>query len=122
MTIHLDYDQVETLAGQGLSKKEIAYCLNISEKSIYNKQKNDVQFLQAIKKGRAKGLKKVTNALFQNATKSNNVTAQIFYLKNRAPDKWSDRRQTEITGKDGGPIGILPFEFVDANPEITQED
>lgn len=122
MTIHLDYDQVETLAGQGLSKKEIAYCLNISEKSIYNKQKNDVQFLQAIKKGRAKGLKKVTNALFQNATESNNVTAQIFYLKNRSPEDWSDRRTTELTGKGGGPVEVLPFEFVDANPEITQED
>jgi len=32
------------------------------------------------------------------------VTACIFWLKNRRPDLWRDRRYTEIAGKDGGPI------------------
>ena len=34
------------------------------------------------------------------------VTAQIFWLKNRKPEQWRDKQQTEITGKDGGPIEI----------------
>ena len=121
MTIDVDYKKVESLAAQGLSKKEIAYCLGIGESTLYERQKKDPEFLEAIKKGKAKGIGTITNALFQSG-KGGNVTAQIFYLKNRAPDKWKDRREQEITGKGGGPIQILPFEFVDAeHPEDSEE-
>ncbi|MDI9412097.1 MAG: transposase [Bacillota bacterium] len=34
------------------------------------------------------------------------TTAQIFWLKNRKPAEWRDKRETEISGKDGGPIRI----------------
>lgn len=34
------------------------------------------------------------------------TTAQIFWLKNRKPNEWRDRHQTELTGKDGGPIEV----------------
>lgn len=30
-----------------------------------------------------------------------NVTAQIFYLKNRSPKEWHDRKEYEFSGKDG---------------------
>ena len=121
MTVEIDYEQAETLAGQGLSKREIAYCMGMGETTLYAKQKKDPKFLQALKRGRAKGLETITNALYETG-KGGNVTAQIFYLKNRAPDKWSDRKETQITGKDGGPVQLLPFEFVDANPETPEED
>jgi hypothetical protein len=32
------------------------------------------------------------------------VTAQIFWLKNRDKDRWRDKRDHEITGKEGGPL------------------
>ena len=38
----------------------------------------------------------VTSALFESATKKNSVVAQIFYLKNRAPEDWSDRTTQEV--------------------------
>jgi hypothetical protein len=122
MTIDVDYDRVESLAGQGLSKSEIAYCLGIGVSTLYEKQKKNPDFMDAIKRGKAKGLETVTNALMSNA-QDGNVTAQIFYLKNRSPERWQDRRNTEVTGKGGGPIGILPFEFVDAeHTETPKED
>ena len=34
------------------------------------------------------------------------VTAQIFWLKNRRPDLWRDKREQELTGKDGAPLTI----------------
>lgn len=34
------------------------------------------------------------------------TTAQIFWLKNRKPQQWRDKQETEVTGKDGGPIEI----------------
>ena len=117
MTIDVDLNKVESLAAQGLTKKQIAYCLDIGESTLYDKQKRDPEFLEAIKKGQAKGIGTITNALFQSG-KGGNVTAQIFYLKNRQPDKWSDRRQHEHTGKDGGPIKheARAFNFVEPGP------
>ena len=117
MTIDVDYQKVESLAAQGLTKKQIAYSLGIGESTLYEKQKTNPEFLEAIKKGQAKGIGTITNALFQSG-KGGNVTAQIFYLKNRQPDKWSDRRQHEHTGKDGGPIKheARAFNFVEPGP------
>ena len=114
MTIEIDYKRAETLASQGLSKKQIAHCLGIGESTLFEKQKKDPEFMEALKRGRAAGLETVTNALMENAL-TGNVTAQIFYLKNRDPDKWQDRRQNEHTGKDGKPIQIesKPFSFAE---------
>lgn len=33
-------------------------------------------------------------------------TSMIFWLKNRRPDKWRDKREHELTGKDGGAIAV----------------
>ena len=49
-----------------------------------------VDFEDAIKRGKAKGIAQVTNSLFTSAT-DGNVTAQIFYLKNQDPKTWKDR-------------------------------
>jgi hypothetical protein len=114
----IDLEQVKRLSGQGLTVKQIGHCIGYSKSSLYNK----LDVLDAIKEGRSQGINQVTNALFDSAT-GGNVTAQIFFLKNRQPDKWRDRRETEVTGKDGGPIQLLPFEFVDAeDSKATPED
>ena len=116
--LDIDLKEVERLAGQGLTVKQIGHCIGRSKQTLYN----HVDILDAIKRGRSQGINEVTNALFDNAT-GGNVTAQIFYLKNRQPEKWSDRRDMQLTGKGGGPIELLPFEFVSANvTETTGED
>jgi hypothetical protein len=38
------------------------------------------------------------------------VTAAIFWLKNRQPEKWRDKSETEVFGKGGGPIEVSPIE------------
>ena len=78
-------------ASRGLTKQQIADAMGWSRSTLHNKTKNNVDVLQAIKEGSAQGIEKVANALFTNATEHNNTTAQIFYLKNRAPDEWKDR-------------------------------
>jgi len=35
------------------------------------------------------------------------VTAQIFWLKNRRPDKWRDKQSIEHTGNEGGPLQVV---------------
>ena len=49
----------------------------------------------------------VEDALFSNAVKGN-VTAQIFWLKNRAPDRWKDRYEQQL----GGEVKIEPLKVV----------
>lgn len=44
------------------------------------------------------------------------TTAQIFWLKNRKPEQWRDKQQTEVTGKDGGPI-----EIADARQKLIEK-
>ena len=43
-----------------------------------------------------------------------NTTAQIFWLQNRKSDVWKDKRNLEMTGKDGGPIEVeSPLERIE---------
>lgn len=41
----------------------------------------------------------VENALLQSALKGN-VTAQIFWLKNRKPNEWREKREVEISNEE----------------------
>ena len=47
--------------------------------------------MQAIKKGRAQGIEKVSNALFNKAVQGN-VTAMIYYLKVRDRENWGQNQ------------------------------
>ena len=47
--------------------------------------------MDAIKKGRAEGLNKVSNALFEKASQGN-VTAMIYYLKVRDRENWGENQ------------------------------
>jgi hypothetical protein len=58
--------------------------------------------MEAIKRGKAKGIVTITNALYEKAKEGDN-TAMIFYLKNRAG--WRDKIETEHTG-DGLKIDV----------------
>ena len=121
MTVEIDPKSVETFASEGLTTKQIADCLGVARSTFYEHKNKNPDISDALKRGRSKGLRTISNALFETA-KGGNVTAQIFYLKNRNPERWSDRRQTELTGKGGGPVELLPFEFVDAASETSSED
>ena len=101
--VEIDPDKVEMFAAQGLTIGQIADCLDIGRSTLYSHMGGKAELKDAVKRGRAKGVGTVTNSLFQSA-KGGNVTAQIFYLKNRQPDKWRDRRHHEVTGKDGKAI------------------
>jgi len=62
--------KVEDLAAQGLNQAQIARCLGMSPETMTNKKKESDQLLLALKKGAAKGLDVVTNALFESAQTS----------------------------------------------------
>jgi len=89
--IKLDLEQVENLAARGLGTSQIARAMGVSWNTIDRNRKRSEDFEESIKRGKARGLAQVTNALFESATEKNSVVAQIFYLKNQDPKIWKDR-------------------------------
>lgn len=83
-------------ARDGLTDEQIAHNMGIGIRTLYNWKKNKecLQIMQAIKNGKEVVDYVVENALLKQA-QSGNVTAQIFWLKNRKPDKWRDKRDPE---------------------------
>ena len=89
--------EVEEMAGRGLTISQMASCLGVSPATIYNKQSEYLEFLETIKKGKAIGLQKVTNALFENATVERDNVAIIYYLNNRDKENWSNKHEVATT-------------------------
>jgi hypothetical protein len=79
--------EVERLAGQGLTFYQIANYFGIHEDTMYQRCKDLPGFSEAIKRGRASGIDKMSGKLFETGMKGN-VQAQMFYL--RAIGKWRD--------------------------------
>lgn len=98
--IEIDISQVEAMAGRGLTEEQIAHSLGISHDTLFRRKKDSAEFREAIKKGKAKGLRQITNSLFTSAT-NGNVTAQIFYLVNRDPENWRHINRIDHISSDG---------------------
>ena len=81
---------VEGWKRNGLSDVQIANNLGISEPTITDYKKRFPLFLKAIKKGKEIVDFEVENALYKNAIEGN-VTAQIFWLKNRRKEQWREK-------------------------------
>ena len=96
--IEIDLAKVEELASRLLSKEQIAISLGISTATLYNRQLEDVEFLEAIKRGRQKGVAMVANKLVESAM-DGNTTAQIFVLKTHGGPDWKDRQDINLSGE-----------------------
>lgn len=88
----VDLDEIEMMASVGMTTKQIAEALHINPSVFGRLLTNDPVVQEAIDRGTARGVKMVTDALFQNAMKGN-VAAQIFYLKNKAA--WADKQELD---------------------------
>ena len=89
--INIDIEELERLAGMGLSERQIASAMDISNSTLTRK-KHIEQIEHALKKGRAKAVAAVSSKLFDNAMDGKETSA-IFFLKNRDPENWKDRQE-----------------------------
>lgn len=96
--IEIDLAKVEDLASKLLSKEQIAISLGISNATLYNRQLENVEFLEAIKRGRQKGVALVAEKLVNSAI-DGNTTAQIFVLKTHGGPDWKDRQDVNLSGE-----------------------
>lgn len=138
----LKKDALEVLRGWariGLTDEQIAKNCGIATGTLYEWKKKYPEIAEALKKGKAWADTEVENALFRRAigydydevTTENgvetkrvrkhvvpDVTAQIYWLKNRRPDLWRDRRDRseDVEGGDGKETGVVMM------PEVLAED
>lgn len=110
--------KVEKLASEGLNNAEIARALSIGNRTFYEWRDKYPQFWHSILKYRGLADIMVENALYKGAVGYNyveqavtmrgkvvdvvkhqrgNTAAQIFYLKNRMPERYKDKVETQIS-------------------------
>lgn len=82
-------------ARDGCTDEMLAERIGISLTTLYEWKRRYPQFTDAIKKGKEVVDYAVENALLANAL-GGNVVAQIFWLKNRKPEKWRDHPENTM--------------------------
>jgi len=117
----VDFDRLQKLVAAGLTDKQLAVVFSVNEKTITN-WKEDPRFVAVLKKGKGDADARVERSLWERATgydykttktiRSNDgkvivheivehvppdPTAMIFWLKNRKPAEWRDRREVAAT-------------------------
>ncbi|WP_462419997.1 helix-turn-helix domain-containing protein [Salinicoccus sp. Marseille-QA3877] len=113
---------IEGWARDGLTDEQIAHNIGCSVKTLYNWKKKYLPILQALKAGKEVVDRQVENALLKNALgfdyeeeavtnlgevvevkkySKPNITAQIFWLKNRKKDEWRDKTEQQVEHSGG---------------------
>lgn len=80
---------LEGWARAGLTDEQIANNMGIVPSTLYEWMQKYPEISEAVKRKKEIVDYEVENALYRSAM-SGNVTAQIFWLKNRMRDKWRD--------------------------------
>lgn len=88
--------RLEGWARDGLTDDQIAKNMGISRDTLHEWKKKYSDISDTLKKGKEVVDYEVENALLQSAL-DGNTTAQIFWLKNRRPDKWREKPANEDT-------------------------
>lgn len=94
--IQIDLAKVEQLAAIGDTQEEIARALGIGVSTLEKRLRESKEFKDALKRGKERGIREIENVLFQ-AARDGNMTACIFYLKNRCPERWSERSKVDLS-------------------------
>lgn len=84
-------------ARDGLTDEQIAHNMGVSVRSLYNYKSRFPQIATALKVNKEVADIQVENALYKAAIEGN-ITAQIFWLKNRQGEKWRDNRDLKLGG------------------------
>lgn len=87
--------RVEGWARDGLTDEDIAANMGISRSTLNNWKNKYSDISDTLKKGKEVVDRQVENALLKEAL-DGNITAIIYWLNNRKPDKWRNKRTVEV--------------------------
>lgn len=88
---------IEGWARDGLTDEQIAHNMGIATGTLYEWKKKYPEIAESLKKTKEVVDREVENALYKKAL-SGDTTALIFWLKNRRPNDWRDKRETQLSG------------------------
>jgi DNA-binding CsgD family transcriptional regulator len=98
--------ELEELA-VNMTIEQIADYFGISERTFYELKNRDSAVSAAYQKGKAAGIKKATNLLWE-LMEERNITAIIFYLKTRGG--WSEKQEIDLKTSEKLPAPQFIFE------------
>lgn len=125
--------RVLEMAERGATDFEIADSLGVSVRTLYRWKAEREDFRHSLKIAKDIADERVVRSLYQRAIGyeqdsikifmpagsdkpviaeyvekiAPDTTACIFWLKNRNQKEWRDRIETEVSGKDGGPVQFM---------------
>jgi len=110
-------EQVKKLCRLGAIDDDLADFFHVTKQTINNWKKSHPEFFDSLKSGKDVVDDKVETRLCEDALMSGNTTAQIFWLKNRRPKEWRDRREIAVD------TVSAPFrDFLAAKTNITESE
>lgn len=90
--------EVQALVAFGITEIDIAKYIGISVPTLRK------HFVKELELGAVQANAAVAKRLFEKATKDGDTTCIIWWTKTRMG--WSEKRRTELTGQEGGPIQV----------------
>ncbi len=97
---------LEGRARDGMTEQEIAQSIGVSRRTLFRWKGEHPELAQALRKGKETVDYEVEGALLQTAL-GGNTTAQLFWLRNRRPDKWKDKPDQRGGPAEGGGVVLL---------------
>jgi len=88
--IDIPLDKVEALAAQGMTDEQICHIIGISHETFYKRQRENPELVEAVKRGKAKGIATIANVIFQKA-KNGDFASAAFFLERRGGWKREDK-------------------------------
>ncbi|RYM02789.1 helix-turn-helix domain-containing protein [Sporolactobacillus sp. THM7-7] len=134
--------KIQGWARDGLSNEQIAHNIGINPDTLYAWIKKFPEISESLKKGKEVVDREVENALLKSALgfkftedavtnkgdvvevekyEKPNVTAQIFWLKNRKKDVWKDKQEIEHSGEMNNRIDLSGVS-IDELRRLAHED
>lgn len=102
--IEKNLDKIEQWTAQGLTLKQIAHNLNISESTLYKYKAESSKFTESVKKGREQSVEILENSMFRAAvgytvkTKQPVKTKHVEYSDNgKKLREWEEVVEVEVT-------------------------
>lgn len=93
------------LGALGMTMEEIADFWNVGRNTLWRYCKRVPELQTQISKGKNEADMTVVQALLQQC-KEGNVTATIFWLKNRRGHEWSDMKNVNVKGMKGTTVNV----------------
>lgn len=112
-------EDIKNYAMAQMSMDQIGWILGMDTDAFLAFRKKYPEVRTIIKTNRHKMIAKVASSLIENANKMKDTNAQKFFLERKGG--WWNKKQVEITGKNGQPITTANANITPATPMTPEQ-